>query len=318
MPRKARTPDDEPEPVESVETPPEEQPVPDVAAEVEEWVSIRDSAKDEGIDLSSFEDDTAALKHLIERSNKAAEYEQQLAQYQQYLAQQQLQQQQHKPEPEPQVAPEKKYWNAPEFDPMWMKQIRTDETGKVVPIEGASTEVVDKLRRWAEYQQREQDKYWQNPFEYIKPFVDDIVSMRLNEHSQRFRGELTEEQKARDILAQNQDWLVTKGPNGPEFTPEGKVFNAAVQEFRDLPVDRQYRIAMLAVEKYRAEQAGREASLVKQHAERKKQSTQPQHQPSAGGTLADTVQNPGLPLDQLMAQALKEAGISEQDITANY
>lgn len=304
-------PDAQP-PVDAPEAP---EPAGDVA-DTDEWVSVRDAAKNKGIDLSNYADDAAAFDYLLTEAARAREYEQ-------YLTRLQAEQQQVKPPAEtPKDVPlEQQLWAAPEYDPSWFRQIRADENGNVVPINGASPEVIVKLQKWASYQQQEQDKFWRNPFDYLRPYVDKMAERKAEEILKKYDSRFTEQQRARDILNENSSWMITRENGKTSLTEEGRIFNDAIRDFSDVDSDRQFRIGMNAVELHRARKSGEAARAADAHEQRKKAAIAPRNErePTAGGTVGTRQeQNPGLSLHEQLMRNLKEAGITDNDLAGTY
>jgi hypothetical protein len=291
-----------------------------------EWHSLRDAAKEAGMDLPG-DNDEEAFKHLLGQATKAREYEELLAQQQAQLQAQLLnQQQQQQPEPpkEPEVPLEQRYWNAPDYDPTWLRQVQQGEDGTLQPVAGASPDVVAKLQNWATFQQQQQDRFWQNPVAFMRPIIEAIADEKARGQLDSFASTFQENQAARDIIAQNAEWMVERTPEGKtSLTAEGKVYDEAIKPFGDLEAERQHQIGMMAVNAYRAQNASSQQTAVETHEKLKEDAvaTPPPatRAPNAGSnTRSGGEDSSNLSLEQLLQKRLTEAGVTDEMIAASY
>lgn len=185
---------------------------------VEEWSSIREAATGYGADLSQFQDDQAALKHLVETSRAADEYRRQaeqqaeLAKYgREYLQnagefqQWRSAQQQAKPEPDP--------YAIPQYNPLWDSQLTFDEaTGEITPV-AARGGTHKTVQDFLEFRQFQQD-YARNPIKYIQPVVDRTATQKAQELVRQEIASYVSRQEAQSLVNNYADILYERDPTG--------------------------------------------------------------------------------------------------------
>jgi len=266
--------------------------------------SLRDAASELGYDVSRFEDDESALSHLVSQARHSETQQQQLAQYQQLMA---AQPQQPAAEEEPAAD-----WNPPEFNPMWLTQVERNAEGTLVPAAGGTPETVQKVMAWAQYRQEQQDKFWSNPYEYMRPMVERVAREQTYSGLQSNQETMT----AQQLVEKNQDWIYDGDPSQRKFTPEGQLFFDSAQQLPNASPQQQYDYAMAQVEKSRME---RELATLKEqktasetHAQKKREAIGAP-QSNASGTLQDVEQNPALSLKERMMAAMAAKGINAID-----
>lgn len=290
LPASAETPSEEPQDSQSDEVP-----------------SLRDAASHLGYDVSNFEDDESALTHLITQARNAEQQQKQLAQYQQLMAAQQ--QAQSPQQPAEQEAP---LWNPPEFNPVWLTQVQRDEQGNLVPAAGGSQETVNKVLQWAQYRQEQQDKFWNNPYEYIRPFVENVAKQQTQHGLETTQDTLT----AQQLIDKNSDWIYEGDPNNRKFTPEGELFYRAAQQLPNATPKQQFDYAMTQVEKARMQRELEQLKAQQQSSEaheQKKKAAVNSPKPNSSGTFQQLEQNPDLTLQERMMAAFKANGIESID-----
>lgn len=315
---------------------PQEQP--EQPAEQPAATSIRDLASRYGVDLSEYQDDEAAVRHLAEQARAAREH-QELAQYgqqfvqhaadgswQDYLAwKQQQQQSQQNPE-------EPKLWDPPEWNPSWLQQVRQDESGNLVPDtqRGGTPETVAKIQRYVSWRQDQQDKFWQDPFTYLKPFVENQAEQRARDLIRQELSQYGEQIDARHFITNNKDWLYRHDESGqvqyqdgrPVMSQEGQVFYNALQRVNDKnwsTADKQeYALEQLQLHRQME-------SLKRQDPKARKEDELAQaagYQPSSGATehktpdAQDNVaspQNPNASFAEMLRADLAAAGFDPND-----
>lgn len=220
-----------------------------------------------GIDLSQYQDDQAALRHLAD-GYRQAQANAQLARYgQQYLQVapefQQWQQERERQAREQQGA-QKKWWEPPEFDPRWRGQVTRDEQGNLVPVPGAPADVVAKFQKYGQWLLDQQDKFWADPVGAIKPGIEELVGQMIEQRTQQAVQQYHEQQASNSYVAQNAGWLFQVDPQtrqpvvNPQtgqrvLSPYGQSFAAYViqaeQQLGIRNVDHQRRYAQAMVER---------------------------------------------------------------------
>lgn len=301
---------------ETPETPPESPPAGQDSDS--EWVSIRDAATNAGLDLSQYESDGEALNFLINQTTEAQRASQQLQQYQQLLA---SQQQAPAAPPEKELPLEDQLYQAPEYDPTWLSQVVETENGWDVKP-GGDPAVLNKLREWARFSQDQQTRLLQNPYKFMKPYLDKYVEEKVQSRLNDYDLVSREQQSAHSILDDNKEWLLrTDEATGRRvLTDEGKIYSDTIARLgKNRPASEQHEIGMLAVERHRASASAQEDKAVAEHQRKKQESVAQNRQPNAGGTVQPgETQNPGLSLEQLLKERMKEAKITDEDIANVY
>lgn len=99
------------------------------------------------------------------------------------------------------------FWKAPEYNESWMQQVTKDAAGNLVPIPGASPDVVPKLQQYLAYQQEEMRKFSQNPHAYMEGFIEQkaqtIAQKAIQEHFTQHEAR----QGASKFIEANKGWL---------------------------------------------------------------------------------------------------------------
>jgi len=303
------------EPVDDVAS--EESPVeaPEAAAAEQEIQSLRDAAAERGFDLSKFKSDDDALEHLVTVARQAEESRSQLSQYQQ-MVQQMMAQQQRPREPEPELE-KPKLWDPPEFNPVWFSQVRQDDQGNLIPANGGTQETVAKLQRWAQFRQEQQEQFWNDPFSYMRPFIEQIAEERASTNLRSYE----EQTGVRELVSKNAEWLFTDGSR-TQFSDDGKIFYEAAQKLSHATPNEQYEYAMAQVNNTRLQkelESLKSKSTAMETHEQKKKAAVSAASPNSSGTLNTTTeQNPDLPLRERLLAAFKAKGITSEDLAANY
>lgn len=173
-----------------------------------------------GADLvNQFQDDTALLQHLLlaQQQNKQlqplARYGEQVVgqwdKVQGFLNQQQAQQQAAAGDPW-----YKQWFNPPQFDPSWEKQILKDSSGNLHAAPGAPPDVVQRYAQYQQYQRAQIEKMTANPFEYFAPAIKALARQEAQSIAQEQLATHTDRQFANDFIQQNANWLYAAGPDG--------------------------------------------------------------------------------------------------------
>lgn len=192
------------------------------------WQSVKDYAKQSGVELP-YETDAAALNALIrshqqlQERNAYAEMGQRLSphigRFQEYLRQQQ--------QPPPGAT---RPWEPPPYDEKWLAMVERDEaTGVLRAKAGYDPAIAEKLQAVAEWR----DRYQKNPEAVIAPLIEDRARGLIEE---RF-AEYQQQQTANELVQRNRPWAVQHDANGrpladprtggPQLTPLGVVYAQA-------------------------------------------------------------------------------------------
>lgn len=205
-----------------------------------DFISIRDAARDLGVDVSAFGDDQQALAHLAAAYRERAQL-QQLAQLgQQVLPQweafQRFRQQQAQPQ-----TPEKPWWNPPDYDPRWETMIvRDPQTGQLSPAPGAPPDIVQRYTQAKEHQLQFLHQFSRDPITAIKPGIEQLIRSEAERLVKEQLGGYRDQVEAQQFIEQNGAWLhqhdgqgqiVTDPLSGrPVLSEWGKRFAGYVQE----------------------------------------------------------------------------------------
>jgi hypothetical protein len=196
-----------------------------VETEVVAAPSWRDLAKEHNLDLSSYEDDASAVKHIAEQvqalettrqeaeevrrqaaeARQLAEYGQQFlpyaSEFQAFMQQRQQASQQQPPNP----------YARPEWNPAWEGLLTTDDDGRVVPNErlGGNLDIVNKyhaVQQWKRNFLNEPEKHLEG---FVQQQARSIVEPLIQEQLTNLRRQIAAEQ----FVATN-DWLWEKDASG--------------------------------------------------------------------------------------------------------
>ncbi len=187
-------------------------------AQQAQWRSIRDAAQQYGYDLSQYQDDSAALAHLVEaaRRSKEANYYAQLGQaiaphYQQLQA---FMQQQSQPK-----QAERPAWQPPEFDQRWLALVERDSaTGVFLAKPGVNPAIADRVNEYVQWS----DRFSQNPTQIIEPLVADRVKAEVQEAVRAQVAEMQRQQAVNQIVQRNSEWLYQHNGGVPVRDPQGR------------------------------------------------------------------------------------------------
>lgn len=296
------------------------------------YTSIRDAARQFGVDLGGFPDDQAALQYMVSSFQQAQQL-QHLAQYgQQYLQhasqfQQWLQQQRSDQRPEPAG---KNPFGLPEYDQNWLRLLEKDPvTGKVT----GPPDILEKVRQYQLAKESVEEKFWNDPQSFLGPMIQDSVQKQAREIAQAQLGQYQDQQFAQQFVSQNAGWIYQQNGGQPVRDPmtgqpilsdQGRRFQQYVEAseragVRDVRAQQEFALA--AVQRDYALQALQQL----QSQSRRDQSNQqllsgqagafrqPQRPAAANQANADLSQQ-NLPLRERLRMALKHQGITDQDV----
>lgn len=293
-----------------------------------EWQSIRDAAARFGYNgLANFQDDEAALVHLVQQAQRAQQsdaYAQlgraiapDLQQYQEFRNGQ----------PKPGATPAPDY-APPPFDPKWMALVTRDEaSGMYYSRPGVSpsfAEAVNKRMEW-------QDKFQQDPIAVMDQYAQSKIPTLVQQQVSQALAQHQRDQAVNQILQANDPWLYQRdasgrpvmGPNGKVPTPEGAQY---IQQIRSLqqagvtdPVQqdalaRQLVAGQMALGRVQAAQGATPPAQTQQAGYRPNvnpnQARGPLERQQTPGTVEPNGE--GLSLTEMMRAAFDQAGYTEQ------
>jgi len=219
----------------------------------QELEGLRGYLKQNNFDVDGYETDEAALDELRRLHNHRQQLEQyaqvgmQYAPYQdqfnEFLQKQSAQQQAPQTEgtEEPKENPFDKHWDAPKFNPDWMKLVTFDDkTGAYVPVApGVSPEVVQGVNDAVEFlQNKQRDFFLNNPIEQIwkaqQEPLQDLITQKAKEIYQEQKAAEQREQSLVSFERDNSAWMYERSQDGqivnnpqtgqPNLTPAGARF----------------------------------------------------------------------------------------------
>lgn len=322
--------------VEAAQPPPQAEPQPTA-------FSVRDYLKENnfGDVAQQFQDDRAAVHHLVTGYRQAEQARQQAEQFavygqqvvphwsafQDYLRQrQQAEQQQQKQQAATSQEPWwKPYWQAPDYDPSWEKLIRRDEQGNLTAAPGAPPDVVAKYANYAQYRQQQADRLMANPFAYIEEPVKTLARQMAEQVVQEKMSSYQEQTYAKEFTDKNSDWLYTVAPDGRKVLSQyGESFKTYAQQAQDMGVvdvrkQQEYATAMLQRDYYYGQANGQQqqATVQQQGQQAKEQFLKngagAKRLPPASGSSAvgAGAQNNNLSLAQRLRQNFKAGGVTD-------
>ena len=312
----------------------------------EEFQSIRDAAGGFEYDLSSYDSDEAALRHLVDRSKEFDRQAETIRQYEQVLQQQQsqLQNQPQQPvQPAPAETPSWQ-WQPPQYNPMWLSQAERDpESGTLRPVNGGTLGTVASLQNFLDYRADQMDRFWTaGPHEYITPYLDDRDA-KQRESMKELVQQMTDTSLGRQRADTDADRFLTDNPwvyqrdaneqvvrntitGNQELSEEGKLFAGHLAEAEQwgMPAANQQAYAMKMLEAHRASSGQSTAGdTKKQDFLRAAAGMGPPADGSVTNLSPDVdgippAQNPSLSLEDMLRQNLKAEGVTDADMLETY
>jgi len=302
-------------------------------------LSVRDALANYGLDLRQhFNDDHAALQHLVSLARRLPEQEQ-LARYgQEYLRhadkfQSWLRSQQEAERSKQQQQP---WFKAPEYDPSWLnKLVRDPVSGELRPAPGAPPDLVQKYIAWHEHRNSFLDNLAKDPIGAIKPGLEEMVKQITSEMIRQNMGQYQEQSRANSFVQQNASWLYETNAEGvpvrdqsgrPRLSELGQRFGAYVQRAQsmglvDTASQQEYATAMLERDWFRQQQSRQQqasssapvdpAQAVKQQFIADRQANGSGNLQAPPGNTNGQVKPAGLNqrgLQEMMLQEMKAAG----------
>jgi hypothetical protein len=296
--------------------------------------SLRDAAKQYGLDLSQYPDDFAALQALAGQVQQAKQL-QQLAQYGQLYVQhaeafQRWQAEQAAAAQKPVEKP--KFWNPPEWKPEWSNLLTKDDKGNVVPVPGAPADILQKFNAHEQYKRDFANRLLSNPEEALGQLIEDRAQAVAEKLVGAQLGGYQDRVWADNFVAQNSSWLHVRDQAGniqrdpitgaQLLTPEGQRYRdyvvqaerAGVKDIRQMDViaramlERDIALAQLDRAKAGAANDAAKNNLIQTQ-------NRAQHAPNSGGSENGGSPNPGQSVEQ--NQKLSLADRLRRDLLAN-
>lgn len=328
-------------------TAPPESPT-DTAPAAPEFQSIRDAASGYEYDLSSYENDEDAFRHLIDRSRDYDRQQETIKHYESMLAQQQQQQAAPlqpaaAPQPQAEDAPPAWEWSPPPYNPTWQSQVqRNQDTGALEPTNGGTHGTVSQMQNFLDYRANHMDRFWtEGPHKYMDPYLEQREKTHQESIYEKVQamidltlGNHRAQNEADKFLSENQ-WVYERDANNQiikntisgenELSPDGKMFarfmTEAEQEGFPASAQQKYAMNMLDAHRIKTGQAGAVLEGDKKKIDFLQQAAG--FSPSAAGSETNRTpdasgvappQNPNMTLEDMLAQNLKSEGITDADI----
>ncbi len=128
----------------------------------------------------------------------------------------------------------KDYFNPPEYNPLWEKQIVKDANGNLMPAPGAPADVVARYQAYAQFRQDQAERFMQNPHAYIEPTVKHLARQIAEQIVNERLSKKDATSAAREFVHQNANWLYELDPQGqPKMA---QVFNPMNGQYDQSPV----------------------------------------------------------------------------------
>lgn len=217
-----------------------------------QWQSIRDAAAAIGHRFPEhIQDDRAALQHMVHQLQQRDYYSQlgqrlapQANQIQQYLAQQQGQQgpgQFGSPQP---PSPQRKAWEAPEFNQKWLGLVDQDPaTGMWLSKAGAPAWVGEKVQAYADWK----EQYDKNPVQHqMEAFREAAREEAQRLYQTEFQQQAVQ-RESQSIVQEISPWFYARGNDGqpvldwqgqPQPSPAGMAYLRELQRAKAAGITR--------------------------------------------------------------------------------
>ena len=289
----------------------------------DDWVGIRDCARQSGIDLSHYGDDSQAIQALFQAYRQYPQL-QHLARYgQEYLSNQELYDQARAgggsvPRPAPPPSETKGWWNPPiSYDDaqrlmtQWFE--RDSQTGQPRPRLDAPPSVVQKLNDYAAYVQDWETKLRHNPAEAFRHAVKEEAEKVLVEKLTQNRAA----ESAVDVIKRHQNWMFYQDPNSGapvygQYTPMGMAFWNHVKSLDQAGIKDVASLEYFALALLQRDMQGQQTAAAQQPvpAAQAGLMRQPGYQAPAGQGVPQGAGG----LREMLRQGLQAAGINNFDI----
>jgi len=172
------------------------------------------------VGLDRFEDDDTAIRAISDDYNRMAD---RLAELEELRAQPATDTRA-PAETAPEKEPDKPtWWKLPDFDPAWRDKVEFDEeSGAYRHKLGKGTpQIAEKVNDYVSGLKAEQEKFWQNPFEYIGEFVRHTATECAAAGRAERDASDSQRHAAEQFLSQNEEWLVKRDDQKrPVFDPQ--------------------------------------------------------------------------------------------------
>ncbi len=185
-----------------------------------EWQSIRDYAKDQGVELP-WADDRSAVQNLLQsyrqlqERNYYADLGRQVAPHAEAVREY-IQQRQSPAEAQPPPA-----YRPPPFRQEWLAMVERDpETGGLRSKPGYDPALPEKVQAYSDWR----DRFMQEPEAILGPLVDE----RARQYVQQELGQYKEQDLAQRLIQREATWIFQGGSVGGALTPAGRLYGQVV------------------------------------------------------------------------------------------
>lgn len=286
--------------------------------------NVREAARQFGVDLSQFPDDTAAFAHLLQQ--------QQIARQQDYYSRvgqallphaskiQTLLQQ-----PPQAATQERPAYEPPPFDERWMAGVQYDDASRMyIPRPGFPAELATHVNNYAEWRQ----KFLANPSEFLNPMVENRAKTLAEQIVNERLTQRDTQAAVAEVIRSNADWLYAPNPDpfgNRQLSPAGQRYGRYIQELQQAGVTDVRAQDRLAKQMLRADLAaasGAQPSPTQQAVSPGNPAPVGQVNPlqALATSLGQPVQGGGLPssegltLHETLRRNMGGAGVSDADI----
>ena len=118
---------------------------------------------------------------------------------------------------------QQKWWQAPEYDPRWEKQVMIDpQTGRLAPMPGAPLDLPSRLEAYREWQRQKLNDITRDPIgtlhDGLAPMIEQIAQRIADERV----SAMQQQSYSQNYIQQNLGWLAQKDVQGrPVTLPTG-------------------------------------------------------------------------------------------------
>ncbi len=176
--------------------------------------TLLESLRSQGIDIQGSNDQEALsalanrwkeYQQLQQLAPAARSYIQDRDQYTAWKRQQEAEvQKQREQQPKPWYSP---WFNPPEYNPAWERQITTDANGNYVAVPGAPPGVVEKFMNYRQHRTELAEKFMSNPYEFIEAPVKHLAQQMAEQAVQKHLQQYQDQNFAKEFVSQQSSWL---------------------------------------------------------------------------------------------------------------
>ena len=280
---------------------------------------------------ASFGDDETFVQTVLAHANQAEQYRLAALQAQQQLIALTTGQNQPAAPPAAPAAPAAaaKFWNPPEYNPAWEALVTKGADGQLVVVPGTPADVLPKYLAYHQHRRNFADKLLSDPEATLAPLIAAQAEAKAKEILARETATRDETTYVQSFVRENSSWLhaqdasgrVMTAPNGqPVLTPIGRQFQSHVQAAADLGIRDARGQETYARNMLRSDILAQQQQQAAAQASARQALTNANRRPNAAGTIPQpgvpSVATPGMSLRDQMALAMREMGVTDDQVNA--